>query len=44
VRVKLVDATPTSGTVGSGKGASWIALTLDITPQQGAFEVPEEAA
>ncbi len=43
-RVRLEDATPTSGTVGSGKGAMWLALTLDVTPKPGAFEVPEEAA
>lgn len=44
VRVRLTDATPTSGTVGSGKAATWLGLTLDITPKPGAFEVPEEAA
>lgn len=44
VRVRLSDATPTGGTVGTGKGATWLALTLDITPRPGAFEVPEEAA
>jgi hypothetical protein len=43
VRVKLVDATPTGGTVGNGKGATWLALTLDLTPKPGAFEVPEGA-
>lgn len=44
VRLRLEDATPTGGTVGSGKGATWIALTLDITPKPGIFDVPEEAA
>lgn len=43
VRVRIADATPTSGTVGNGKGATWIALTLDITPQPGVFDVPEGA-
>jgi hypothetical protein len=43
-RIKLTDATPTAGTVGSGKGATWLALTMDVTPQAGAFEVPEDAA
>lgn len=43
VRVRLVETTPTGGTVGSGKGATWIALTLDLTPMPGAFEVPEGA-
>ena len=29
---------------GTGKGATWIALTMDVAPKQGAFELPEEAA
>lgn len=49
-RIRLEDAEssiPESGpvpTTGSGKGAKWLALTMDVTPQTGAFEVPEEAA
>lgn len=43
VRLKLVDATPTGGTVGSGKGATWLALTLDLVPMPGVFDVPEGA-
>jgi hypothetical protein len=44
VRVRIEDATPTGGTVGTGKGGTWIALTLDVTPQPGLFDVPEAAA
>ncbi len=44
VRVKLTDATPTAGTVGNGKGATWLGLTLDLVPKPGAFELSEEAA
>lgn len=43
VRVRLVETTPTGGTVGSGKGATWLALTLDLTPRPGTFDVPEGA-
>lgn len=28
IRVRLTDATPSSGTVGTGKGATWVALTF----------------
>jgi hypothetical protein len=46
IRVRIEDATPTGtgATVGTGRGATWLALTLDITPQDGTLEVPEEAA
>lgn len=44
VRLRLEDAAPTGGSVNSGEGATWIGLTLDITPKPGVFEVPEEAA
>lgn len=43
-RIRIEDATPTGGTVGTGKGSVWLALTSDVTPKPGAFEVPEEAA
>lgn len=43
VRIRISDATPTGGSVGTGEGAMWIALTLDITPQPGVFDVPEGA-
>lgn len=35
---------PVGGDTASGKGATWIGLTLDITPKPGVFDVPEEAA
>ena len=44
VRIRITDATPTGGTVGTGKGGTWLALAADITPQDGAYDVPEEAA
>ncbi len=43
VRVKITDAIQTSGTTGTGKGSTWLALTLDITPKPGIFDVPGEA-
>lgn len=43
VRVLLEDATPTGGTVGTGKGATWIALTFEGTPREGATALPEES-
>ncbi len=43
VRVRLVETAPTGGTVGSGKGGTWLALTLDLTPKPGTFDVPEGA-
>lgn len=42
VRVRIEESVPDE--VGSGQGATWLALTLDITPKQGPAEVPEEAA
>jgi hypothetical protein len=46
VRVRISDATPAdSGTsVGTGKGAALLGLTLDITPKPGVFDVPEGAS
>lgn len=44
VRVYITDDTPTAGSVGSGKGATWLGLTLDITPKPGLFDVPEGAS
>lgn len=44
VRIRIEDAAPTSGVPANGKGATWLALTLDITPKQGVFDVPEEAS
>lgn len=41
IKVKFEDATPTGGTVGNGKGATWIAITFEGVPRQGAAPVPE---
>ncbi len=35
VRVKLEDATPTGGTVGTGEGATWVGLTFSGQPHRG---------
>lgn len=35
IRVKLEDATPSSGDVGTGKGSKWICLTLNGQPHRG---------
>lgn len=43
VRLLISDATPSSGAVGSGQASTWLGLTLDITPQTGAMEVPDTA-
>jgi hypothetical protein len=43
VRVLVSDATPTGGTVGTGKGATWIALTFEGAPRDGATALPEES-
>lgn len=49
VRLRLVDVTPTDDLVeplydvANGQGATWIALTLDITPQTGVFGMPDGA-
>jgi hypothetical protein len=41
VRLLITEATPTGGTVGSGRGAVWIALTLEGVPRPGAAKLPE---
>lgn len=43
IKLRLQDATPTGGTVGSGKGATWIAVTFEGTPKQGAVDLPESS-
>ena len=42
VRVLLTDATPTGASVGTGKGSTWIGLTFEGTPRDGATQLPEE--
>ncbi len=36
IRVKIEDATPSSGDVGLGEGGTWIGLTISGQPHQGA--------
>jgi hypothetical protein len=43
LRVRLSDATPTGGTVTTGKGHTWIALTFEGTAQQGTTNLPDGA-
>lgn len=43
VRVQLQDVTPSSGTLGTGQGATWIAVALEIVPQTGAYKLPDKA-
>lgn len=43
VSLKIQDSKPASGSIGNGKGATWVALTMDITPRPGLFDVPESA-
>jgi len=35
IRVKLVDATPSVGTLGSGRGGTWLGLTFEGEPRPG---------
>jgi hypothetical protein len=42
IRVRLADSDPSLG--GTGQGATWLALTLDITPKEGPAEVSAEAS
>ena len=41
VRIRIEDAP--DGVMSSGKGSTWIGLTLDIVPKPGVFDVPTEA-
>lgn len=43
IRVQVSDATPTTGSVGTGEGATWIALTFEGMPRPNAAQLPEEA-
>ena len=42
VRARITDAQPSTGSVDSGRGLTWIALTLDISPKDGPADVPED--
>jgi hypothetical protein len=43
VRIKLQDVTPSSGTLGTGQGATWVTVGFELVPQQGAYGLPDEA-
>lgn len=43
MRMTIEDATPTSGTVGTGAGATWIALSIEGMPKNGAARLPSTA-
>lgn len=43
IRVRITDTAPSNGTVGNGQGSTWLALSLDITPKAGIFDVPDIA-
>ena len=41
VRVQLQDVTPSSGSLGIGTGATWIALCFEVVPKTGAYLLPD---
>lgn len=41
VRLHISDATPSSGSVGTGEGATWIGVTFEVVPQPGAYKLPD---
>jgi hypothetical protein len=43
VSVEVYDATPTGGTIGTGAGSAWIALTFEGQPRPNAAQLPSEA-
>ncbi len=43
VRIQLLDVTPSSGTLGTGRGATWVNLAFEVVPKQGAYSLPDEA-
>jgi hypothetical protein len=43
IRVSVYDATPTGGTVSTGQGATFVALTFEGTPRPNAAQLPEDA-
>lgn len=44
IRIKIEDATPSTGqSVTTGQGATWIGLTFEVAPQQGAYKLPDES-
>lgn len=44
IRIRITDSSADfDGANGNGRGATWLGLTLDITPRSGAADVPEGA-
>jgi hypothetical protein len=43
VRMQLAEATPSSGTLGTGEGSTWVSLAFELIPKQGAFALPDES-
>ncbi len=41
VRVQLLDVTPSSGTLASGRAATWIGLCFEVVPKGGAYLLPD---
>lgn len=41
VRVQLLDVTPSSGSLGTGQGSTWIALAFETVPQSGGYLLPD---
>jgi hypothetical protein len=41
VRVQLQDVTPSSGSLGTGQGATWVSLCFEVVPQPGAYQLPD---
>lgn len=42
-RITMTDATPTGGTVGTGRGATWIGLTLEVAARPGRHKASSGA-
>jgi hypothetical protein len=43
VRVQLQDVTPSSGSLGTGQGGTWVGLAFEVVPQAGAHKLPNAA-
>lgn len=41
IAFKIEDATPTGGTVGTGEGSTWLALTVQGTAREGLYPLPD---
>ncbi len=41
VRIQLLDVTPSSGSLVTGKSATWIALCFEVVPKSGTYLLPD---